>query len=149
MKGAWASIFRSVSHMLAAVFNSRSAFQDQWRRYERLENRPHGISGRWIGEWRSDLSGHHGELKCVLTPVSSERWRAYFFARYSRLFRVGYVTDLKTKSADGHTQLEAEEDLGTLAGGGYRCEGEATATEFNCKYSCKYDRGVFLLKRLD
>jgi hypothetical protein len=132
------NILRLASHMLAAVFNSRSAFQDK----------PQGIGGRWIGEWISELSAHHGELRCVLEPASSNEYRAYFYARFSKLFSVGYVTSLKGEQTNGRTLLKAEEDLGPLAGGIYRCDGEATPAEFNCRYSCKYDQGVFRLKRL-
>ena len=142
------NILRLVSHMFAAVFNSRSAFQAQWRRHETQAERPEEISGRWIGEWISELSGHHGELRGVLEPISSNEYRAYFYARFSKLFSVGYVTSLKAEQTDGQTILKGEEDLGPLAGGIYRCEGKATPTDFNCRYSCKYDQGLFRLKRL-
>jgi hypothetical protein len=138
---------RLVSHMLAALFNSRSAFLQQWRRYEPSIEKPDGIAGRWVGEWVSESNGHHGELKCVLAPVSAGVYRAYFYATFSRFFRVGYATDLKAESTNGRVCLKGEEDLGPLAGGVYRCEGEATANEFNCKYSCKYDHGDFHLRR--
>jgi hypothetical protein len=140
---------RLISHMLAAVFNSRSAFQHEWRRYENLPARADGISGRWVGEWVSERSGHRGELKCVLTPSSSEVYRALFYATFSRVFRVGYVTELQTERAGDRICLKGEEDLGALAGGIYRCEGEVTGPNFNCTYSCKYDHGVFRLRRLD
>jgi hypothetical protein len=142
------SIFRLISHMLAAVFNSRSAFHAQWRRFE-TEPASDGIAGRWIGEWISDRSGHRGELKCVLTPASAEVYRAYFYATFSRLFSVGYVTQLKAERTNGPPRLTGEEDLGSLAGGIYRCDGEVSGTDFNCRYSCKYDNGIFRLKRLD
>lgn len=138
---------RLASHMLAALFNSRSAFLEQWRRYETLAQPPEGIAGRWVGEWVSESSGHRGELKCVLDPVGAGLYRACFYATYSRFFRVGYATELKAETANGRTYLKGEEDLGALAGGVYRCEGEATANEFNCNYSCKYDHGVFHLRR--
>ncbi len=143
------NLLRSAAHMLAALFNSRSAFQERWRRYEAQSQRPQGIGGRWVGQWISELSGHHGQLRCVLEPISLSEYRAYFYAKFSKLFSVGYVTSLNAQQTDGRTILKGEEDLGALAGGIYRCEGEATSTEFNCKYSCKYDRGLFRLKRLD
>jgi hypothetical protein len=143
------NVFRLISHMLAAVFNSRSAFQHEWRRYQTLPNASDGIAGRWVGEWISEHSGHRGELRCVLTPISLELHRAFFYATFSRLFRVGYVTELKAERCGDRTCLRGEEDLGALAGGIYRCEGEVSGTNFDCKYSCKYDHGIFRLKRLD
>lgn len=141
------NVVRSVAHMLAALFNSRSAFAEQWRQYAAGAGSPEGIDGRWLGEWISELSGHHGELRCVLVAVCPSEYRAYFYARYSKLFSVGYITSLKAEKTGSRIVLKGEEDLGALAGGMYRCEGEATPTEFNCQYSCKYDRGVFRLKR--
>ena len=134
--------------MLAAVFNSRSAFHAQWRRCE-TERVSDGIAGRWIGEWISQRSGHRGGLKCVFTPASAGVYQAYFYATFSRLFSVGYVTQLKAEQISGRARLTGEEDLGPLAGGIYRCEGEVSGNEFNCRYSCKYDNGIFRLKRVD
>jgi hypothetical protein len=139
---------RLFSHMLAAVFNSRSTFLEQWRRFETKAEKQDGIAGRWVGEWVSDSSGHRGELKCVLVPVSSGIYRAYFYAAFSRFFRVGYATELKAELTRDRVNLKGEEDLGALAGGVYRCVGEAAGDEFNCKYSCKYDHGVFRLRRM-
>jgi hypothetical protein len=142
------NILRLISHILAGLFNSRSAFHAQWRRYQPRAVGPKTIAGRWTGEWISEITGHRGELRCVLVPGSSG-CTAYFYAKFSKLFRVGYVTTLIVQEVDGRTLLKGEEDLGALAGGIYRSEGEITSTEFNCAYSCKYDRGMFRLKRLD
>jgi hypothetical protein len=143
------SVFRLVSHMLAAVFNSRSAFHREWQRYTALANRNDSVEGRWAGEWVSEVSGHRGELKCVLVPVASGKYRAFFHAGFSKLFRVGYVTDLQVEQRDGRITLAGQEDLGALAGGIYRCEGEIREAAFNCHYSCQYDQGLFRLKRVD
>ena len=140
---------RLISHMLAGLFNSRAAFLAQWREYEKTAKPRDGLAGRWVGEWISQLSGHHGELKCVLSQVAPTVYRAYFYATFSKFFRVGYVTDLNATQVDGQTRLAGEQDLGALAGGVYRCEGTATGTNFECRYSCKYDQGIFRLTRLD
>ena len=140
---------RMLSHALAALFNSRAAFLEQWRRYETLETPPQPVAGRWLGEWISETSGHRGELKCVLAPVSKSVYRAHFYAAFAKLFRVAYATDLNIEQTNGHTLLKGEEDLGALAGGLYRCEGEVNGNELHCCYSCKYDRGTFRLQRLD
>jgi hypothetical protein len=135
--------------MLAALFNSRAAFHREWKRYKNSATGNEGIAGRWTGQWISQRSNHQGELRCVLTPVSPDVYRACFYASFSLLFRVAYVTNLKTESMDGRVLLKGEEDLGALAGGTYRCEGEVIGSEFNCQYSCKYDHGIFRLKRVD
>lgn len=140
---------RMLAHMLSAVFNSRSAFLEQWQQYQILSPGPDSIAGRWVGEWVSQATGHRGDLKCVLSQISTEAYRAHFFATFSKFFRVGYATDLKLDNTAGRICLRGEENLGALAGGVYRCEGEITGNAFNCEYSCKYDRGIFRLKRLD
>src|SRR5579859_7193028 len=136
------NIFRLVSHMLAALFNSRSAFYEQWRRYASEPTRD-PVAGRWVGEWISEQSGHRGELKCVLAPAAPGAYRAFFYASFSKLFRVGYVTELKTEPGGDRIRLHGEEDLGALAGGVYRCDGEVNGNDFNCRYSCRYDQGTF------
>jgi hypothetical protein len=134
--------------MLAALFNNRSAFRREWRRHESSRTTADSIEGRWGGEWISDLSGHRGELKCVLAPIAPGKYRAFFHASFSKLFRVAYATELNLEQSDGRVSLAGEQDLGALAGGVYRCHGEIRGTDFNCKYSCKYDRGVFRLRRI-
>jgi hypothetical protein len=134
--------------MLAALFNNRTAFYKEWRHYESAPPRE-PPAGRWIGEWISEDSGHRGELKCVLAPGATGVYRALFYATYSKLFRVGYSTDLKVQPGEGVIRLTGEQDLGGLAGGIYRCDGEIRGRDFVCQYSCKYDHGDFRLKRLD
>jgi len=148
MSSANQNVFRLVSHMLAAVFNNPSAFHREWNTY-RSAVAEDAVVGRWTGEWISDTSGHRGELKCLLSPAGAGLYRAFFYARYSKLFRVGYTTEMKVERTGGKTLLHGEEDLGALAGGKYRCEGELQEAELTCHYSCKYDQGSFRLKRLD
>jgi hypothetical protein len=123
-------------------------FHREWKRYQTTSNKPDGIAGRWTGEWISEQSGHHGELRCVLSPVFADTYRACFYAGFSFCFRVGYVTDLKAQQTDGRVLLNGAQDLGALAGGVYRCEGEVQGSDFSCRYSCKYDQGIFRLKRV-
>ena len=138
---------RMLSHALAALFNSRSAFLGEWRRYETLKTTSQAIEGRWVGEWISESNSHRGDLKCVLAPVSTMNYRAYFYGSFAKIFRVAYATELKVEQIDGRNILKGEEDLGVLAGGIYRCEGEVIGNELKCHYSCKYDCGTFRLEK--
>jgi hypothetical protein len=135
-----------VSHALAAVFNSRAAFHKEWEQAAGLPcSDP--VCGRWAGEWVSDQSGHRGELSCVIKPNGSNRYRAHFFAAFSKWFRVSYTTELVSQQKNGAIRLNGEENLGPLAGGTYRSEGEVQGDQFVCHYSCKYDHGAFRLQR--
>jgi hypothetical protein len=141
-----ANPLRLLAHMLAAVFNSRAAFRQEWQRQDN-STAPDLVTGRWIGEWVSEKSGHRGELRCVLTPEGPDFYRAHFYATFSKLFSVGYVTKFEAARTDGSVHLRGEENLGRLAGGVYRCEGNVQDDELLCQYSCRYDRGIFRLKR--
>jgi hypothetical protein len=132
--------------MLAAVFNSRAAFRKKWEQAMGLPcSDP--VCGRWAGEWVSDQSGHRGELRCVIKPNGPNRYQAHFYATFSKWFKVSYTTELISLQKNGAIQLKGEEDLGRLAGGTYRSEGEVKGDSFDCHYSCKYDHGTFRLKR--
>ena len=142
---------RLLAHMLAALFNSRAVFHREWKRLENVAGAgaTDPVAGRWLGEWVSEKTGHRGELKCVLNQLAPGVYRAAFHATYSWLFRVGYVTELKAERKEDATSLTGEENLGALAGGIYRCEGEVAGKSLTCRYSCKYDKGLFKLTRLE
>ena len=140
------NVFRLLSHALAALFNSRAAFHRQWEQESTLPCAD-PVCGRWAGEWISDQSGHRGELRCVMKPNGSNRYQAHFYATFSKWFRVSYTTELVSQEHDGAVRLKGEENLGRLAGGTYRSEGEVRGDQFICQYSCKYDHGTFRLHR--
>lgn len=149
MRASGPNPVRMLAHALAALFNSRAAFLKQWRGYPTLRTSSPGVAGRWVGEWISEANGHRGDLKCVLQSAGPNLYRAHFYASFAKLFRVGYATELKSEQTDGRTLLKGEENIGFLAGGVYRCEGEVNGNELRCRYSCKYDHGLLRLKRLD
>jgi len=108
------------------------------------------LVGRWIGTWRSDVNGHHDQLRCLIAPGSHRTLSARFHARYKKAFlrfRFGYTVPLTVRTNDGRIEFAGEADLGWYAGGIYRCEGFATVTNFYSTYNSKYDRGVFRLHR--
>src|ERR1041385_5899115 len=82
------NIFRGLGHALAALTTNCSEFRKTWERAE-------GIESRWRGEWRSEVNGHHGALRCVLTRIDQETFSANFHARYSKLLRVCYSVQLR------------------------------------------------------
>jgi hypothetical protein len=131
--------FRNVAHVLAALFNNRADFQKRWKA---------GKEERWQGEWTSEANGHHGPLKCLLTPDDSGDYRAMFYAVYASVLSVAYTVSLHGEKMDGKLKLKGELDLGKLAGGVYRYEGELAAQEFCCNYRCAYDHGTFRLTPL-
>lgn len=75
-------------------------------------------------------------------------FEAKFHARYAKCLRVCYTTQLKATAIENGFHLEGEADLGGLAGGVYTYRGELMGERLNCTYACKYDKGVFELKRV-
>lgn len=142
------NFFRSASHLLAAVFNDRSEFEQSWNGYQDSAAGPGAFQGRWRGEWVSTENGHHGELRCLLSDAGPGRFRANFRATYARWLSVAYAVVLNAERDAGGCHLKGEADLGMLAGGIYSYDGELTPATFECGYRCKYDHGTFHLKRL-
>jgi hypothetical protein len=141
-------LVRSVTHALAALTSNCSHFRSEWER-EGRGGVIVSLSGRWVGEWISQANGHHGGLKCIISQAASNDIRACFHATYAKFLRVCYCTSLAVEENSGRYRLRGETDLGKLAGGIYRYEGEASAEEFLVAYSCQYDHGTFHLHRLD
>lgn len=106
------------------------------------------VSGRWLGEWVSEASGHRGPLRCVLTVVSPALWHLAFRASYSGVFRTCYTTDFNVVQKDGRWSFTGRQDLGALAGGKYEYSGYAALTEMVCRYKSLKDHGEFRLKRV-
>jgi len=50
---------------------------------------------------------------------------------------------MKVEPQDGGWRFHGEENLGRMAGGVYRYEGKAMATNFHSTYRSAYDCGVF------
>jgi len=142
-------IVRSFSHILAALFNKRSELERAWRQYNPAPGANGSIEGRWVGQWRSEMTQHSGELKCLLNRVRPDQLDAKFLATFRRIFRVGYGVSLAAQEADKGVKLKGQSDLGALAGGVYLYDGEVTLNEFRCTYRSEQDHGVFTLKRLD
>lgn len=145
------SIIRTISHALAAIFVNCRRFRREWEeREERAASAPasdRGMAGLWRGEWISNATGHKGELRCIMTQLGAGRYSAFFHARYMRLLRVCYETELVGTVEDGIFRFSGEQDLGRLAGGVYRYEGEADASNFVSTYESRYDHGEFRLSR--
>jgi HEAT repeat protein len=139
-------IIRKISHVLAALVNNASDFKRHWNQDTPPPAVANGLQGRWQGEWISEANGHRGALRCLLTRSAAGDYSAAFHAVYARILRVSYVVPLHGQWSDGTLKLEGEADLGPLAGGIYRYQGQAAETEFVCTYRCKYDHGAFRMK---
>ena len=106
-----------------------------------------GLEGLWQGVWVSEVNGHTGRLRCVVTKGGDEAYRARFKAKYQKVLSFGYTVPLEVERTEGEFRFQGEADLGWLAGGVYRYDGRAGLTNFFSTYSCKYDHGTFRMGR--
>lgn len=124
-----------------------SSFNGEWKAAPAAGTSPDDLKGRWQGHWKSDVDGHTGSLKCVVTQTADHCYRAHFAATYWKLFRFAYVAELTGVPRDGGIHLSGSQDLGWLAGGVYTYDGQANNAHFDCSYSSKYDHGKFVMTR--
>jgi hypothetical protein len=139
-------LLRDAKHLLAPLTANCREFHQAW---DRAAATPPGeMGGRWDGEWRSEATGHHGPLRGVVQPLAADRWRVYFRAGYSAVFRACYHSEFVVTPEDGRWTFRGESDLGRLAGGVYQHDGQATRREFVSTYRSRYDHGRFVLTRV-
>ena len=136
----------SLSFLVLAMAGC-STFHRDWRHAASTSPAPSDITGRWQGSWQSDVNGHHGRLRCLVTREGEGEYHARFHANYLKVFRFGYTVPLSVQEANGAFRFQGEADLGRLAGGRYTYEGKATRTEFFSAYQAKKDHGTFRMTR--
>lgn len=123
-------------------------YERAWR-HARVQSpaKPGAVTGAWEGTWLSDVNGHTGRLRCLVTQKNQQEYEFHFKATYWKLFRYSYLVTLPvTHNSAGYT-FSGDEDLGYLAGGIYHYDGTITGTNLNATYSCKFDHGTFTLSR--
>lgn len=135
------------------VWTGCSSFHRDWNGALTRPSPAQTMEGPWAGEWRSDATGHHGRLRCLVSRGTNASWQARFHATYKALkilpLTFGYTVSLTVDQTQDRFVFHGEEDLGKLAGGLYRYEGEATAETFFSTYQCQYDHGTFQMTRPD
>ena len=124
-----------------------STFNRDWRRVAEHPASSDSIEGRWEGTWRSDVNGHHGDLRCLMTEETNSLYQARFRASFGGIFRFNYTAHLEMQPHDMiGWEFSGDADLGKL-GGVYYYEGRATSTNLASTYRSKYDHGTFEMRR--
>ena len=124
-----------------------ASFDHDWARAAK-EPTSNSLQGCWAGTWLSDANGHNGDLRCVLTLRDDGTYSARFHAIYGKVLGFGYTVHLKASETNGVFEFSGEADLHWWAGGVYHYDGYAHGNHFFSTYRCKYDHGVFQMKRL-
>jgi hypothetical protein len=124
-----------------------STFHRDWKRAAAQPTPDNSISGRWEGRSQSEVNGHAGRLRCLITPLAHSQYEARFHANYWKILSYGYTVTLQTQETADALQFRGEADLGRLAGGKYAYEGRATPTNFFSTYRASRDHGTFQMSR--
>ena len=127
-----------------------SRFESDWRT-PALRNVPSGdpLEGRWKGNWKSTPSGHSGSLRCIMTRVDDDTYRARFNASWALLLRFEYAVDMQVERRDGVAYFKGAADLGKAMKslGVYHYDGHADGRVFHSTYKSPKDQGYFQMKR--
>lgn len=136
----------------AAVFAAGcSSFDRAWEKAGDVDFM--GVEGRWIGSWHSDYNQHNGPLRCLITIKDGEN--DVYHTRFHAKYKLGFLTinypydmDMTIKQDKGMFDFHGEADLGWLAGGVYKYDGNGTVDNIKMNYRANIDFGTFKLERL-
>lgn len=121
-------------------------YSTDWKRAGRkIPNE--GVAGRWEGTWLSDVNGHTGKLRCIVTHGEGDTYQFYYWATFWKMFSGTYEVDFTVHGTNGVYSFEGHKNLGELVGGVYYHQGTATTNELHATYSCDIDHGRFDMKR--
>jgi hypothetical protein len=134
--------------VLLCVTSGCSTFNRAWREAGQHPVRAKSIEGRWEGRWLSEVNGHNGKLRCLISRQPDGDYSARFRATYLKVLRFSYTVTLRVEPGEGEWRFHGEANLGKMAGGNYRYAGRATQTEFHSTFDSQYDRGTFEMRRI-
>jgi hypothetical protein len=124
-----------------------SSFNRDWKAAAVTTAPGDDVEGRWLGAWLSEVNGHTGQLRCLLSRDTSGRYQARFHAKYRKIFSFGYTVPLTVEATNRVFKFQGDADLGWYAGGLYHYEGQVSPTNFFSTYRCAADHGTFQLTR--
>lgn len=139
--------FRTGFLMLSLLATGCSTFQSDWKTLVSQPVRTASIEGCWDGTWKSDVNGHTGRLRCILTKQAAGTYQARFHAQYNQILSFGYTVTLTGQATGTTFTFNGEANLGWWAGGRYQYAGEISPTNFFSTYECRYDHGIFQMYR--
>lgn len=131
----------------AILASGCSSFNREWKQAAKTPPAAGSVEGRWEGSWLSDRNGHKGRLRCVLTKQTEDSWRASFHAKFLKIFSYSHVATLNGRETNGVVHFSGEAKLPKIAGGVYKYDGTATASEYKSTYTSKHDHGTYQMTR--
>lgn len=144
------TIFSIIFLSLAlCVLTGCSDFDRDWDRLANTKpTNTMDITGRWQGSWVSDVNGHSGGLRCIMSRVDDYTYHARYAATYGGFLHFNYEMDLTSVRESDWIRFAGQADLGGVAGGVYHYDGHANADKFTATYKSSADHGSFDMKRV-
>ena len=140
---------RASAVFLLAVVPGCASFEREWEAAGKSLGSEDALQGRWQGTWKSDVSGHTGSLRCIITKEAGGHYRANYHATYGWALSFRYAVSMSVEMEGSASRFQGTADLGWLAGGEYHYEGTSTANQFTSTYRSKSDHGKFEMVRAD
>src|SRR5579872_1020933 len=111
------NILRLLSPLVLLMLQAGcTTFNHDWKQAASKPAPTDDIQGRWQGVWKSEVTGHTDQLRCVVTQESDGNYRARFHAKYHKVLSFGYTVPLKAEPVAGNDRkFKGEADLGWLA----------------------------------
>lgn len=149
---------------LAAVLCLSSCsigYNREWAKATReaAAHAPTDMTGPWIGTWRSEVNGHNGELRCIVSATAKDgaakgsdsqpgqTHRFHYHATFMKILSATYdVNHQIHRTTDGYT-FSGDQEIYGKGSGIYHYEGRATPQIFHATFRSEHDHGVFEMKR--
>lgn len=125
-----------------------STFQRDWWHYERYPSFSGELDGIWEGTWKSDVTGHKGKLRAIITRQSDGCYYAQFHATFAAVLPYEFGVLMTAQESGGVYSFNGSADLGRLAGGVYTYSGHADQLWFVANYCAEQDHGIFRMRRI-
>jgi len=137
------SVFAAISLTLTACGGFRSEWNNPANHSET------GVVGRWQGEWKSNVNGHAGQLRCIVTELPEPaRYYFHYHAVWAKILRASYQLECQASEVSfGVWEFEGSKDLGSVLGT-YAFDGRIEEDVFAATYSGGFDEGTFQMERV-
>ncbi|MEX2559746.1 MAG: hypothetical protein WD403_07515, partial [Pirellulales bacterium] len=112
-----------------------SGFGRDWRSCACHSSESGRPDGCWEGCWKSHCTGHNGKLKAIIRQQGEDSYCARFHGTFFKVLPFEYSVRLNAHTEGDHYRLQGSKDLGRLAGGVYRFEGQADGQDFVAHYT--------------
>lgn len=125
------------------------SFERNWGCCQNYAHPGNDLAGCWEGNWHSDMNGHEGRLRAIITKQDEGSYHAHFKASFAVIIPFEFEIPITTADDGGIQAFESSADLGWLAGGVYSYSGQAGECEFFARYCAENgDHGTFTMRRL-